>query len=231
MKANMRRSDAYYEIVFNRPSFASIGSFAQIIEPIHDALSEELVVPSDAIKVETGNSIENSAVTVNLLAGNVVFEARLDGYKAHFLNLRNPGDFNFAERCTRNFANAVSAFLSDGKPALCRMVTSSWLNLEGGVNSAEELVASLTSLSGNPDPFRINSTKTTSRVKFDCLNIEELWSIALTLEKSALPGTDLFLEVGGEYLSESTFSDFDSRITHMRYVSAQIASNLKLESE
>ena len=231
MKATITRSDAYYEIVFIRPAFSAIGSFAQILEPIHDALSEELSIPSDAITFESGNSIANSVVTVSLLSGNVVFEARLDGYKAHFLNLRSPDDFNFAERHARRFENAVTGLLSDGKPALCRIITSSWLSLKGGVNAAEELVGSLTSLSGNPDPFRINSTKTTTRLKFDCLNTDELWSVALTLEKSALPGADLFFEVAGEYLSESMFDDFDSRISHMRYVSAQIASNLKLESE
>ena len=231
MKASVSRTDAYYEIVFIRPAFGSIGSFAQIIEPIHNALSNEFVVPSDAIKIETGNSIANSGVTVSLLSGNVVFEARLDGYKAHFLNLRHPEDFDFAERCTKSFENAVADFLSDGKAALCRMITSSWLILEGGMSSAEGLVESLTSIGGNPDPFQINSTKTTTRVKLDFLNTDELWSIALTLERSAMPGTDLFFEVAGEYLSDSTFSDFDTRITHMRYVSAQIASNLKLESE
>ena len=115
--------------LFGPPLDLSV-SFAQIIEPIHNALSEEFVVPSDAIKIETGNSIANSGVTVSLLSGNVVFEARLDGYKAHFLNLRHPEDFDFAERCTKSFENAVTDFLSDGKAALCRMITSSWLNLE-----------------------------------------------------------------------------------------------------
>ena len=147
------------------------------------------------------------------------------------MNLRYPDDFNFAERCTKIFENAVAGFLNDGRAALCRMITSSWLTLEGGMSAAEGLLSSLTSIGETPDPFQINSTKTTTRVKFDFLNTDELWSVALTLEKSAMPGTDLFFEVAGEYLSESRFSDFDARITHMRHVSAQIANNLKLESE
>ena len=156
MKAAVTRSDAYYEIVFVRPAFNSIGSFSQIIEPIHDALSEEFVIPSDAIKVETGNSIANSAVIVTLLSGNVLFEARLDGYKAHFMNLRYPTDFAFAERCTKAFENAVAGFLNDGKTALCRMITSSWLTLEGGMSAAEGLLSNLTSLVKLRTHFKLN---------------------------------------------------------------------------
>ena len=198
MKATTVRSDAYYEVVFSRPAFSGIGSFALILEPIHDALTEEIIIPSDAITIDAGNSISNSVVTVRLLSGNVIFEARLDGYKAHFLRLINSQDFDFALRCTRLFENAIRGFLSDGKPAIYRLITSSWLSLEGGVKAAEELVGGLTVISDNPDPFQISSTKTTSRLKFDCLNTDELWSIALTLEKSAIADADLFFEISGE---------------------------------
>ena len=70
MKATIVWFDAYYDVSFSRPAFSRLGSFAQIIEPIHDALCSEVPIPSNAISLENGNTIATAVVTVTLFSGN-----------------------------------------------------------------------------------------------------------------------------------------------------------------
>ena len=228
MKATIARFDAYYEVAFSRPAFSRLGSFAQIIEPIHDALSSEALVPSDAIRLENGNTIATAVVTVTLFSGNGTLEARLDGYKSHFLDLRSSEDIDKAKRCAMLFEGAASEFLSDGVPATWRLVMPSWFIVDGGIDAAEELVRSLTWLPGNEDPFAIGATKTLSHVKFECLNAEQSWVIGLTVDKSVLPGADLFLEVSSGYTPGSHYDTFEKKMDHIAAVSRSICNTLGL---
>ena len=231
MKASIARFDAHYEVAFTRPAFSRIGSFAQILEPIYDALSEELAIPSDAIKIETGDSVASAVVTVTLFSGNCVFEVRLDGYKAHFLNLITTDHMNNVKRYTKSFEDAVSGFLTDGQPASWKISVPYWLKIESGVDAAEHLIDRLTWLPGNHDPFGIGSTKTESRVHFECINTENLWAIGVTVEKSALPNTDLFYEISANYIPGSHFDNFDKKTEHIETLNGVIAKKLDLEIE
>ena len=77
MKATVERFDVIYDVDFFRPAFNRIGTFTQILEPIYDALSRELYIPPDAIRVESGNTIASAFVTITLFSGKWVFEARM----------------------------------------------------------------------------------------------------------------------------------------------------------
>ncbi len=228
MKATIVRFDAYYDVAFARPAFSRLGSFAQIIEPIHDALSGEVLIPSDAISLENGNTIASSVVTVTLFSGNGVFEARLDGYKTHFLDLRLSEDIDKAKRCAMLFEGAASEFLDAGLPATWRLVMPSWLTVDGGIEAAEELVRSLTWLPGNDDPFAIGATKTLSHVKFECSNTKQSWVIGLTVDKSVLPSADLFLEVSSKYMPDSQYDTFGKKLDHIAAVMKAIFNTLGL---
>ena len=228
MKTTVTRYDAYYEVTFSRPAFSGVGSFAQILEPIHDALSQEFFVPSDAISLENGNTIASATVTATLLSGNAVFEARLDGFKAHFFDLALVRDTNRAKRCVMLFENAVFSFLRDGLPARWRIGLPSWLTVEGGSDVAEDLVRQLTWLPRSQDPFEIGATKTLSHVKFDFINVDKFWAVSLAIDKSALPDADLFVEVIGVYTPGSEFTTFEEKMKHILTVSDLISNKLGL---
>lgn len=231
MKATVKRLDAHYEVTFARPAFSRVGSFAQIIEPIHDALSTETEIPADAIKFENGNTIASATVLVTLFSGNGIFEARLDGYKTHFFDLRTPNDVDRAKQCAELFERASSEFLSDARPGLWKLVLSSWLTVDGGTEAAEKLLRSLTWLPGNDDPFAIGATKTLSHVKFECFNTDRSWAVGVTVDRSALREANLFLEIATEYTPDAEFDSFEKKVQHILSTSGLVSTKLGLMLE
>ena len=229
MKARILRLDASYEVTFSRPVFSRLASFAQIIEPIHDALSREITIPPDAVTVENGNSIATASVSVTLPFGNSVLEARLDGYRAHFVDLRSPEDTDRARRHVERFEEAVLAFLSDGAPKVWTLTTPYWLMLDDGGPAAERILRSLTWLPDDADPFRLGATNTQSQVRFTCSNMPGLWTAVITLDKSALPSADLFVEVSGIYGPGCGFNTLGERADHLSALSKSIADRLSLD--
>ena len=232
MKANVKRFDVNYEVEYSRPAFNQISTFTQILEPIYDALSGELHIPSDAIRVESGNTIATAFVAITLFSGKWVFEARLDGYKAVFIDLQTTTDLNNAERYIDIFEDAVSRFLNNGKPENWRIRVPSWVKFEdNGVDVAVDLVNHLTWIQGNVDPFQIGSTKTESLVKIGSLNKEQLWEVWVTLEKSALPDTDLFYEVFATYYQGSQYDSLEKKSEHFENLFKVIAEKINLDLE
>ena len=232
MKANVKRFDVNYEVEYSRPAFNQISTFTQILEPIYDALSGELHIPSDAIRVESGNTIATAFVTITLFSGKWVFEARLDGYRAVILDLQTATDLNNAERCIDIFEDAVSRFLNNGKPANWGIRVPSWLKFEdNGVDAAVDLVNHLTWFQGSVDPFQIGSTKTESLIKIGSLNKEQLWEVWVTLEKSALPDADLFYEVSATYYLGSQYDSLEKKSEHFGKLFKVIAEKINLELE
>ncbi len=231
MKARTARFDAHYEVAFHRPAFSRIASFSQIIEPIYDAFSSEVPIPPDAIKLENGDTIATAGVTLTLFSGFGLFEARLDGYKARFLDLRSPGAIDQAKRYAKLFESAVCGFLTDGIPAHWRLIIPSWLTVDGGMDAAEDLIRRLTWLPESHDPFEIGSTEVSSQVRFDCFNTEDLWTVRVTVDKSAMPDTHLFLEISGEYAQGSHFDTLDKQAEHLSIVSKLVIDKLGLVVE
>jgi len=230
MNARIVRFDAHYEVGFSRPAFSRITSFAQIIEPIYDAFCSEFELSSDAISLENGNTIATAGVTLTLFSGLIVFEAKLDGYKAHFLRLRSSDTIDRAKRHAKLFEDVICGFLTDGVPAHSRLVTPSWLTIEGGIPAAETIVRRLTWLPDSDDPFRIEATNTHSLVKFECSN-DDFWKIGITVDKSAIQEADLFLELSGEYASSSHFDSFDDRANHLTAVWRAVLDKFELTVE
>ena len=231
MKTHIVRYDAHYEVGFSRPAFGRIASFSQIIERIYDTFRPEMHIPSDAIKLENGNTISTAGVTLSLFSGLSSFEAKLDGYKAHFLDLRSPEAIDRAKRHAKLFEVAVCGFLIDAVPAHWRLVTPSWLTVDGGMDAAERLVRSLSWLPESHDPFGIGATKISSQVKFDCLNPDEQWAIGIILEKSALPDAHLFFEISAAYTPGTVHNTFDAMTEHLSCASKLVIEKLGLKLE
>ena len=231
MKATISRLDTYYEVEFARPAFSKLGSFAQIIEPIHNSLSVGNTISSDAIRLENGNSISSAVVTVSLFSGYWTFEARLDGFKTHFLDLRSSEDIDRAKQSASLFESSVSAFLSDGVPVSWRLVVPFWLQVEGGMDSVDKIIRRLTWLPDSNDPFGIGSTKVSSQVKFHCFNPDQSWATSISLDKSVLPDAHLFCEISGGYTPGSQFDTLDKKAAHIKAVSRQIYDKIDLEVE
>lgn len=228
MKARIERLDAFYEVVFSRPAFNRVSSFVQIIEPIHDALSEELFIPPDAIRVENGNTIDSAVVSLNLTSPTCVMEARLNGYRAHFFELRNSNDIERAKRCMSLFETAASRFLQDGRPAIWKLRVPFWLAVDGGYEAIKNMIRRLTWRSDERDPFEVGATETRSVVRFESSNDEECWSVGIHLERSVLPNTHLFLDISAEYAVGSCYGDFDSRVEHVTGLVSAITNKLEL---
>lgn len=231
MKAHIERFDACYEVVFSRPSFSRLSSFVQIIEPIHDALSEELFIPPDAIRVENGNSIDTALVTVSLSSPNCVMEAKLNGYKIQFFALDEEFDIDHAKQITKYFEAAVSGFLHDGQPMIWKLMAPQWLAIDGGIESAESIIRGLTWSPDERDPFGVGATRLRPSVMFECSNDEEIWSVGIHLNTSRLRNADLFLDIFSEYGRGSRFGTFDDKADHLTSVVDTIFDRLGLVVE
>lgn len=224
MNASIARFDFHYEVKFFRPAFSRIASFSQIVEPIYDAFSSEISIPPDAINLQIGNSIDTAGVTLTLFSGLRVFEAKLDGYKVHILDLRSREAIDQAKQHTKQFEMAICGFLADGTPELTRLVTPSWLKLDGGTSAADALVRNLTSLSESNDPFQIGTTNVRSLVKFECTDTDQQLMVGVTVDRSALQEAHLFLEISTEYGVGTQFDNFDKKADHL-YTAAQSVMN------
>ena len=233
MKASIDRLDAFYEVEFRRPAFSRVASFVQIFEPLYDTFSKEVRIPSDAIRVENGNSIATAGVTFDLYSGKFLFEVRLDGYKAKFYNLHTEEDTEQAKRYAMLFEEVVSEFMEDGYPQLWKILLPCWISIKesNAVEIAEQLIRNLTWLPDSHDPFEIGASSVSSGVKFDCVNFEELWSVSIILNKSVLPGSELFVDFSGDYMSGTRYESFDQKIEHLYYVSASVFNKLGLTLE
>ena len=231
MKATVSRLDAYYDVAFARPAFSRLGTFAQIIEPIHNALSVSNTISSDAIRLENGNTISSAFVAVSLFSGYWTFEARLDGYKTHFLDLRSLDDIDRAKHSALLFEDAVTEFLNDGIPVSWRLVVPYWLQIEGGMDAAETIIRRFTWRPNNNDPFGIGSKRVSSQVKFQCFNPDQSWAMGISLDKSVLPDSHLFCEISGGYTPGSQFNTLDKMAEHIDTVSRLVSEKIGLELE
>ena len=107
----------------------------------------------------------------------------------------------------------------------------SWLTVDGGVDATGDLINRLTWLPESHDPFEIGSTEVSSQVRFDCFNTEDLWTVRVTVDKSAMPDTHLFLEISGEYAAGSHFDTLDKQAEHLSIVLKPVIDKLGLEVE
>ena len=231
MKARITRFDAFYEVGFSRPAFSRISSFIQIIEPIHDALSQELLIPPDAVRVENGNTIDTAVVALNLTSPNCVMEARLNGYRAQFFELKDSGDIDCAKRCVRRFESAASGFLLDSQPVIWKLRAPFWLTVEGGIEAAEFMIRQLTWRPDEKDPFGVDATGTRSMVRFESFNKDELWTVGIGVDRAVLPNADLFLDISAEYTLGSRYGDFDEMAEHLAGLFETICGKLELMIE
>ena len=233
MKASINRLDAVYEVEFRRPAFSRVTSFVEILEPLYDTFSREVRIPSDAIRIENGDSISTAGITFDLFSGKFLFEIKLDGYKAEFYDLHSKEDTELAKRYAMLFEEVVSEFMKDGYPQLWKILVPCWISIKdpNSVEIAEQLIRNLTWLPDSHDPFEIGASSVSSLVKFDCVNFEELWSVGILLNKSVLPESDLFVDFSGEYMSGTQFESFDQKIEHLSSVSASVFNKLGLTLE
>ncbi len=211
MKARIARFDVFYEVTFSRPGLSRANSFVQVIEPIYDALSQQIHIPSDAIRVENGNTIDAALVAVTLSDPNCVMEARLNGYKIHFFNLDVSAGIGLAKWCTRAFEAAVNTFLHDGQPAIWKVTTPFWVVVDGSV---EAMIRQLTWRPNDSDPFGIGATETCSKVRFKSSSQKENWSVGIFLDRSTLGNADLFVDLSTEYRLGSPYETFDDKFDH-----------------
>ncbi len=228
MKAKITRLDAHYEVRFGRPAFSRITTFSQIIEPIYDVFSKELLIPSDGIKVYGGNSIDTTTVVLTLDSGLSQYEARLDGYKTTFIDLR---DIDRAKRHASFFEAAVSKFLTDGTPCLWKLKIPCWIAINdlGATEIVEDLLRGLAWNSKSNDPFAIGAARTHSSVQFDCCNEAELWTVKISLSSSVLPDSHLFIEFSGEYKVGSKIIYVNKISDHLHGVIDTVLERLDLE--
>ena len=233
MKASIIRLDAFYEVDYSRPAFSRVASFLQIMEPIYDAFSEEVQIPSDAMKLENGDTIATAGVTLNLFSGQSLFEVKLDGYKAKFYDLQSPESIEQAKRHAMLFETVVSEFMQDGIPAHWKIVLPCWLSIKelDSVKITEKLIRNFTWLPDSNDPFEIGATSVSSGVRFDCVNLDESWNVGIMLNKSFLKGSDLFIEFSGEYQSGSRFETFNQKLEHLSSVLISVIEKLGLTLE
>ena len=229
MDARVGRSDFHYEVVFARPAFSRVTSFTKVIEPVYDAFTGAgISIPADALCVENGNSIATAKVTLSLLSGFQTFEARLDGFEAHFLDLRSPGGGAQARESVKLFGNAVCGFLSDGLPDRYTITVPKWLKVDGGYAAADDLVRSLARKTDSNDPFGIGAHTIPSQATFSCTNLDANWTASIMIAKSLLPDTQLFLQVGAEYQSGSGLENFVDRAEHVAEIWNSVAGSLGL---
>ena len=229
MDTRVDRTDLHCEEVFARPAFSRVGSFPQIIEPVYDAFDAAgFRIPSDAMRIENGDSIATAKVSLSLFSGLHAFEARLDGFEAHFLDLKSQNAVEHAVELARLFGDTVVNFLPDGKPARTTITTSRWLAVGGGYEAADAVVSSVALVHESSDPFRIGAHTMASQVTFACANQDANWTAFVTAARSQLPDTHLFLQVASEYAQESNPGHFVDKARHVEEIWSSVAVSLGL---
>ncbi len=229
MDARVGRSDFHCEVVFARPAFSRVASFTQVIEPVYDAFTGAgIPIPADALCVENGNSIATAKVTLSLLSGLQTFEARLDGFEAHFLDLRSAEAVAQARESVKLFGDAVCGFLSDGRPDRYTITVPTWLKVDGGYDAADALVRNIAWKTDSTDPFRVGAHTVTSQVTFACTNLDANWAAHIAIARSQLPDTDLFLQVAADYGPASRLKKLVDRAEHVAEIWNSVAGSIGL---
>lgn len=229
MNAVVDRTDFHCEEVFARPAFSRVTSFAQIIEPVYDAFDAAgFRIPADAMRIENGDSIATAKVSLSLFSGLHAFEARLDGFEAHFLDLKSPDAIELAVHLAKLFRDTTCAFLPDGVPDRTTITTPTWLKVDGGEDAADAIVRNVASKHESDDPFRIGAHTVASQVTFTCTNQDAGWTASNIIAKSQLPDTHLFLQVSSDYAQGSRPEQFFDRAKHVEEIWRSLAVSLGL---
>lgn len=229
MNAHVDRTDLHCEEVFARPAFSQLVSFAQIVEPIYDAFDAAgFRVPADALRVQNGDSIATAKVSMSLLSGRHTFEARLDGCEAHFYDLQSREAIDHAAQVARLFCDTICNFLSDGVHSRTVITARTWLTVDGGQDSAENIVRSVASSSESNDPFQIGAHTVPAQATFTCRNQDANWIASITIAKSQLPDSNLFLETALEYEQKSTYGQFADKAEHVEEIWRSVTASLGL---
>ena len=229
MDACVERSDFHCEVHFARPAFSRLASFTQVIEPVYDAFARAgITIPADALCIENGKSIATAKVTLSLLSGFQTFEARLDGFEAHFLDLRSPEASAQAQKSVRLFGNAVSEFLLNGQPDHYTITVPTWLKVDGGYDAADALLRSLAWKADSNDPFGIDAHTVTSHATFACTNLDANWTASIMIARSQLPETQLFLQVAAEYRPGSGPEKYVDMAEHVEEIWNSVAGSIGL---
>lgn len=229
MKASTKKINLIYEVEYSRPAFSRIGAFVEQIEPIYDALSENLRVPSDAIIIQNENSIASAKIIVSLFSDSWIFESRLDGYKVQIFDLYDTDHFDLAVECTGKYSDAVAGFVSDTTPEFWNLRKSSWLSIDDDAVSAADFMDQFNPYGGNHDPFGIDSTNTDAHIIFECSNEEKFWNVAITLQKAIDPMASLFFDLSIVHSSGSKFEAADSQFQHLKSLSGAFSKKINLE--
>ena len=153
---------------------------------------------------------------------------RLDGFEAHFLDLRSPEASTKARESVGLFGNAVCGFLSDGVPDCSTITVPTWLKVDGGYDAADALVRSLAWKTDSNDPFGIGAHTVPSQATFSCTNLDTNWTASIMIARSLLPDTQLFLQVGAEYRPGSGPENFVDRAEHVAEIWNSVAESIGL---
>ncbi len=229
MKATVAKINLRYEVGYAQPLFSQIGTFLEQIEPIYDALRQDLSVPSDAITVENGNTFATAKITVSLFSGKWVFESRLDGYKVQISDLFKTEHYDFAVKCTGKFSGAVIGFIPNATPEFWQIQKSTWLNVDDSSESVTRFLNQFNPYGDSHDPFNIDSTKTETSARFECSNREKFWNVWIAMEKSIDPTATLFYDVLVNHFTGSLLEDMESQSQHLKHLSDAFLKKPNLE--
>ena len=167
-------------------------------------------------------------VTLSLVSGFQTFEARLDGFEAHFLDRLSPTAGAQARESVTLLGYDVFGFLSDGVPDQCTITIPTWLKADGGYDAADALIRSYAWKTDSNVPFGIGAHRVPSQATFSCTNLDTNWTASIMIARSLLPDTQLFLQVGAEYRPGSGPENFVDRAEHVAEIWNSVAESIGL---
>jgi len=201
----------------------------EIIDAYYDLISPRFPLSLSNLQSFAGNTMAEVGVRIMVFGENGVLEFLPDRFEARFSNLRTDGDTAIAKECVGLAEQGLDGAYPNGQWLNSSIKTKAWFKCEGGSDSVTELIDSSVGAKFHELPKSTGAGSPTFTIGADIQYENEGWSMGVSLAKSALPNSDLYLAVDLNYLDAGTIRDLPSRIEHFEATYKSLLAHFGLE--
>jgi hypothetical protein len=216
MKIVTRRARYSYEGFFEKPRFDLGGSPPQTLQKLYDIFAQSYSVSLSNFTVNSNPPLTAFNYEVSLFEGAARITVGLDRFRVDLHAFQAPTDRDV--ELGLNLVRLTRAAIEDLSPEVAQkhaqVSVSQWFVTEGGADAAQTwLAANAGSKAGKLEKF--GAEVVDYRPELRIRNNSELWSAHFAAEKSAVPGSDLFINATNVYIDGGKYTGINERAEHI----------------
>ena len=229
MKFSLFRLDVEFQHTFAQPVFKVPKSAVEILECLYEKLNPKYPVAIADLTATAALSMGDVAIRTSLFEGKGLIEVGVEKFVARFEGLRTAEDIKIIQEVITLSEEALQSALPKMRYKGATIRSSAWLICEGTERSAEDLLDKYGRLKNDLSPRKFGAKKVKNSIRSELVNEEAGWSINVSIERSLIPGAQLFVLCSGTYIESDKFKGFQEQASHYENVYRALLAHYGLE--